>query len=74
MAWAPIVNNLVCIAVLLWFGLLVGRSPSLGGLADHPAQMVLLGLGTSLGVVLQCVALVPQLHVAGLGGLRWRWT
>jgi len=72
-AWAPIVNNLVCIAVLLWFGLLVGRSPTLGGVADHHAQLVLLGLGTSLGVVLQCVALVPSLRTAGLGLLRWRW-
>ena len=72
-AWAPIVNNLVCIAVLLWFGLLVGRSPTLAGVADHHAQLVLLGLGTSLGVVLQCVALVPSLRSAGLGGLRWHW-
>ena len=72
-AWAPIVNNLVCIAVLLWFGLLVGRSPTLAGVADHHAQLVLLGLGTSLGVVLQCVALVPSLRIAGLGGLRWHW-
>jgi putative peptidoglycan lipid II flippase len=72
-AWAPIVNNLVCIAVLLWYGLLVGRTPTLAGLADHHAQVVLLGLGTSLGVVLQCVALAPSLRTAGLGLLRWHW-
>jgi putative peptidoglycan lipid II flippase len=72
-AWAPIVNNLVCIAVLLWYGLLVGRTPNLAGLADHHAQVVLLGLGTSLGVVLQCVALAPSLRRAQLGLLRWHW-
>jgi putative peptidoglycan lipid II flippase len=72
-AWAPIVNNLVCIVVLLWFGLLTGRSPTLAGVADHHTQVVLLGLGTSLGVVLQCVALVPSLRTAQLGRLRWRW-
>jgi putative peptidoglycan lipid II flippase len=72
-AWAPIVNNLVCIVVLIWFGLLTGRSPSLAGVADHHTQVVLLGLGTSLGVVLQCVALLPSLRTAQLGLLRWHW-
>jgi putative peptidoglycan lipid II flippase len=72
-AWAPIVNNLVCIVVLIWFGLLTARSPTLAGLADHHTQVLLLGLGTSLGVVLQCVALMPSLRTARLGLLRWRW-
>ena len=34
---------------------------------------MLLGLGTSLGVVLQGVALLPSLRRANLGLLRWRW-
>jgi putative peptidoglycan lipid II flippase len=72
-AWAPIVNNLVCIVVLVWFGLLTGRSPTLSGVASHHSEIVLLGLGTSLGVVLQCVALIPSLRTADLGLLRWRW-
>jgi putative peptidoglycan lipid II flippase len=72
-AWAPIVNNLVCLVVLIWFGLLTGRSPSLAGVASHHSEIVLLGLGTSLGVVLQCIALVPSLRTADLGLLRWRW-
>jgi putative peptidoglycan lipid II flippase len=72
-AWAPIVNNLVCIVVLIWFGLLTGRSPTLASVADHHTQVVLLGLGTSLGVVLQCVALIPSLRTARLGLLRWHW-
>jgi putative peptidoglycan lipid II flippase len=72
-AWAPIVNNVVCIAVLIWFGLLTGRGATLASFQDHHTQIVLLGLGTSMGVVLQCVALVPSLRSAKLGGLRWHW-
>jgi putative peptidoglycan lipid II flippase len=72
-AWAPIINNLVCIAVLVWFGLLTGHGATLASLERDHSQIVLLGLGTSLGVVLQCVALVPSLRAAPLGLLRWHW-
>jgi putative peptidoglycan lipid II flippase len=72
-AWAPIANNVVCIGVLIWFGLLTGRTPTLTNLADRHNLVVLLGLGTSLGVVFQCVALLPSLRTAQLGLLRWRW-
>jgi putative peptidoglycan lipid II flippase len=72
-AWAPIVNNVVCITILIWFGLWAGHGASLASVEQHHAQLVLLGLGTSLGVVLQGVALVPSLLQADLGRLRWRW-
>jgi len=72
-AWAPIVNNVVCIGVLIWFGLWAGHSASLASVEAHHSQLVLLGLGTSLGVVLQGVALVPSLRRADLGLLRWHW-
>jgi putative peptidoglycan lipid II flippase len=72
-AWAPIVNNLVCIGVLIWFGLWAGHDASLYSVEQHRAQLVLLGLGTSLGVVFQGLALVPSLRRADLGLLRWRW-
>jgi putative peptidoglycan lipid II flippase len=72
-AWAPIVNNLVCIAILIWFGLWAGHGASLSSVQHHEAQLVLLGLGTSLGVVLQGVVLVPSLRQANWGRLRWRW-
>ena len=72
-AWAPIVNNVVCIGILVWFGLWAGHHASLATVEQHRAQLVLLGLGTSLGVVLQGVALVPSLRRADLGRLRWRW-
>ena len=72
-AWAPIVNNFVCIGILVWFGLWAGHGASLVGVEQHHTQLVLLGLGTSLGVVLQGVALIPSLRRADLGLLRWRW-
>jgi putative peptidoglycan lipid II flippase len=72
-AWAPIVNNIVCIGILVWFGLWAGRGASLAGVEQHHTELVLLGLGTSLGVVLQGVALIPSLRRADLGLLRWRW-
>ena len=72
-AWAPIVNNVVCITILVWFGLWAGHSASLASVEQHRAQLVLLGLGTSLGVVLQGAALIPSLRQANLRKLRWRW-
>ncbi len=72
-AWAPIVNNLVCIGVLVWFGLWAGHSADLSSVEAHRGQLILLGLGTSLGVVFQGVALVPSLRAADLRLLRWRW-
>jgi putative peptidoglycan lipid II flippase len=72
-AWAPIVNNIVCITILVWFGLWAGHGASLASVEQHRTQLILLGLGTSLGVVLQGVALIPSLLHANLGRLRWRW-
>ncbi len=72
-AWAPIVNNIVCIGILVWFGMWAGRGVNLATVEAHHSQLVLLGLGTSLGVVLQGVALIPSLRNADLGRLRFRW-
>ncbi len=72
-AWAPIVNNVVCIGILIWFGLWAGHGASLASVEAHHTQLVLLGLGTSLGVVLQGVALIPSLRNADLKLVRWHW-
>ena len=69
-AWAPIVNNVVCIGVLVWFGCRAGHSADLVSVEAPVGQLILLGLGTPLGVALQAVALVPSLVRAG--GLRLR--
>ena len=66
MMWAPIVNNLVAIATgLAFIGLFtvdVDRPASL-----DTAQIVLLGAGTTLGVALQALVLVPVLRRTGFG-------
>ena len=67
--FAPIANNVVVVLVLVSFGLVV-RQPTLAGVYAHRGQLVLLGLGTTAGVVAQAVALVPSLRRAELK-LRW---
>ncbi len=69
--WTAIANNIVCILVLLWFHLLAGGHPSLASVQRHQGQLVVLGLGTTLGVAVQALLLVPSLRRAGLS-LRLR--
>ncbi len=68
--FTPIANNVVLIAVLLVFGTTVHRA-SLAGVAAHRGQLLLLGLGTTAGVVAQAGLMVPSLRRAGLH-LHWR--
>ncbi|HEV2427988.1 MAG TPA: lipid II flippase MurJ [Acidimicrobiales bacterium] len=65
-AWVPVANNAVCIAVLVWFHL-VDPSPTLSGLAGT-RPLLLLGLGTTAGVAVQFLCLAPSLARASL----WR--
>ncbi len=71
--WVPIANNLVCIGVLLWFHALVPHFPTLRGVQVNSGELLLLGLGTTLGVALQAGLLLPALRGIGLARLRWRW-
>ncbi|MFE2285414.1 murein biosynthesis integral membrane protein MurJ [Streptomyces sp. NPDC059443] len=67
MMWTPVLNNLVVIAV---FGLFLYVSRDGQGGADGltAAQTRLLGIGTTLGIVVQALGLVPSLRAA-----RFRW-
>ena len=69
--FVPIANNLVVIGVLLWFHALVPH-PSLASVDANHHGLVLLGLGTTLGVVVQAIMLVPSLLRADLH-LRFLW-
>ncbi len=69
--FVPIANNLVVIAVLVWFHALVPH-PSLASIDSHHTGLVLLGIGTTLGVVVQAVLLLPSLLRADLH-LRFLW-
>lgn len=69
--FVPILNNLVVIGILLEFAHLV-HNPTLNGVRNDQGIMLLLGIGTTAGVVVQAVALIPSLWRARTR-LRWRW-
>ncbi|WP_374204294.1 murein biosynthesis integral membrane protein MurJ [Streptomyces sp. HPF1205] len=60
--WAPVLNNLVVIAV--FGGYLAGAR---GGISHHEA--LLLGWGSTAGIAVQVLGLLPALRAAGF---RWR--
>jgi putative peptidoglycan lipid II flippase len=70
--FSSIANNVVVIAVMVYYAVTVhGASRSIDGLAHDRDQLLLLGLGTTAGVVAQAALMVPSLRRAGLH-LRWR--
>jgi putative peptidoglycan lipid II flippase len=67
--WAPVVNNLVVIVIGGLYVMTVGLNKDPSNISASGVQ--LLGIGTTLGVVAQTVALFPSLRAAGF---RWRPT
>lgn len=62
--WAPVVNNLVAICVAFVYYLKLGGAGS--GIATvGDADLALLGLGTTAGIVAQCLVLMVALHRVG---------
>jgi putative peptidoglycan lipid II flippase len=68
-AFAPIANNISTIAVLIAFGLLA-RNPNAAWLSHHTNLLMLLGLGTTFGILLQLIILLPGIRSLHLR-LRW---
>ncbi|MCW2778984.1 MAG: integral rane protein MviN [Frankiales bacterium] len=62
--WAPVLNNLVVIASCALFLTLPGVTPLRSGTITR-AQVLVLGIGVTLGIVAQTVALVPSLRAVG---------
>lgn len=71
-AWAPVVNNIISISVLLAYRLVPGALDPYGDTPVSDPHVLLLGLGTTAGVVVQCLILVPYLKKAGID-LRPLW-
>jgi len=67
--WTPVINNLVVIVVGGLYVVMVGTNKDPSNISAAGVQ--LLGIGTTLGVVAQTVALFPSLRAAGF---RWRPT
>jgi putative peptidoglycan lipid II flippase len=70
-AWAPVLNNLVVIATGVLFLAASGTGP-LTPATITPTQVWLLGIGTTLGIAVQALVLLPLLGRAGVP-VRLRW-
>ena len=64
--WTPIINNVVVIVVGLLFVVTVGLHKTASTVSA--GGVLLLGVGTTLGIIVQTVALIPALRKVGF---RW---
>jgi putative peptidoglycan lipid II flippase len=66
MMWAPIANNVVAVAVLVTYLLALGpaEGPEKQG-GFRPEAEALLGIGSTIGIVVQLLVLIPYLKAAG---------
>ena len=72
-AWAPVLNNVVVIATGVLFILASGPG-STEAATIEPWQVWLLGGGTTLGIAVQALVLLPSLRRAGVPiRPRWGW-
>jgi putative peptidoglycan lipid II flippase len=70
-AWAPVVNNIVVIVTLGLFMVLPGQI-SVNPVHMGDTKLLVLGVGVTMGIVVQAVLLVPPLLRAGFK-FKWRW-
>jgi putative peptidoglycan lipid II flippase len=71
--YAPIANNIIAIATFLLFIAVAGTSAAADGNLTS-SQVLILGIGTTLGVVLQALILIPILLRSGhVWRLRFDW-
>lgn len=66
MMWAPIANNVISVAVLVTYLVVFGPAQGAEVVGPYTAgQELLLGVGSTLGIVAQFVILVPYLRATG---------
>jgi putative peptidoglycan lipid II flippase len=68
-AWAPVINNVVTILTVAIFLALPGPR-TLTPSTMTTAQILVVGIGTTLGIVGQALVLVPSLRRSGF---HWQW-
>ncbi|MEO8887675.1 MAG: murein biosynthesis integral membrane protein MurJ [Jatrophihabitantaceae bacterium] len=68
-AWSPVLNNVIMIVTILVFWALPGPSTLSPSNITTP-QILVMGIGTTLGIVAQAMVLVPALRRSGF---RWHW-
>lgn len=69
MMWSPILNNIVVITTMSLF---IARAPDITAATITDSQVAFLGLGTTLGIVIQALVLIPVVRRTGVR-LRPRW-
>ena len=65
-AFAPVLNNVVLVCVLIEMRRLAGGLPTIEQVAGDPTLLVLLGLGTTAGIAAMTVVLWPAIRRAGI--------
>ena len=65
-AWAPVLNNLLVSAMLLSVPAIIGGRRDLDQAARDTALRLVLGVGTTLGIVVMALSLLPALKRAGV--------
>jgi putative peptidoglycan lipid II flippase len=70
-AWASVVNNLVMFATLGVYAAMPGEI-SLNPVKMGDPKLLVLGIGTTLGIVVQALVTLPALRKIGFR-FRWRW-
>jgi putative peptidoglycan lipid II flippase len=68
-AWAPVLNNVVMMVTVLVFWTLPGPT-TLNPTTITTAQVLVIGIGTTLGIAAQALVLIPALRRSGF---RWQW-
>ncbi len=68
-AWSPVLNNVIMIVTVGTFFALPGPN-SFNPSTITTAQVLVLGIGTTLGIAAQALVLIPPLRRAGF---RWKW-
>jgi putative peptidoglycan lipid II flippase len=68
-AWSPVLNNVIMIVTIGVFWALPGPKTLSPATITTP-QVVVVGLGTTLGIAAQALVLVPYLRQVGF---RWKW-
>lgn len=61
-AWAPVVNNIVVIGVLALYWAIPGTLSPHEQVSITDPHILLLGVGTTLGVIVQAAIMLPALH------------
>lgn len=69
-AFAPVLNNLLVTGMLLALPRVAGHTPTLDDVRDDRGLLLLLGLGTTAGIVVMTLVLLPAVRSSGF---RFTW-